>query len=128
MAVDDPIAIEPLVEVRALCDDARADERFETVRKDLTVLCEHAGNGARVIGTPALPLKLFLARKLSGDDHLDRDQPFERDLPRLVDHAHPAASQLLQQFVVAKDARQRNAARRCAICCQRSTTWRPSPG
>jgi nucleoside-diphosphate-sugar epimerase len=25
------------------------------------VLCEHAGNGARVIGTPAMPLKLFLA-------------------------------------------------------------------
>ncbi len=36
-------------------------ERFETVRKDLTVLCEHAQNGARVMGTPAAPVKLFLA-------------------------------------------------------------------
>lgn len=36
-------------------------ERFDTVRKDLTVLCEHAGNGARVMGTPAGPIKLTLA-------------------------------------------------------------------
>ncbi len=36
-------------------------ERFETVRKDLTVLCEHARNGARVIATPAVPVKMFLA-------------------------------------------------------------------
>jgi nucleoside-diphosphate-sugar epimerase len=36
-------------------------ERFETVREDLTALCEHARNGARVISTPAPPLKMFLA-------------------------------------------------------------------
>ena len=36
-------------------------ERFETVRQDLTVLCEHAGNGARVMGTPAAPVKMVLA-------------------------------------------------------------------
>ena len=35
--------------------------RFATVREDLTVLCEHAGNGARVMGTPAGPVKAFLA-------------------------------------------------------------------
>ena len=35
--------------------------RFGTVREDLTALCEHAGNGARVMGTPAGPVKAFLA-------------------------------------------------------------------
>lgn len=36
-------------------------ERFDTVRQDLTVLCEHAGSGARVMGTPAPLVKGFLA-------------------------------------------------------------------
>jgi nucleoside-diphosphate-sugar epimerase len=36
-------------------------ERFDTVREDLTVLCEHAGSGARVMGTPAGLVKLVLA-------------------------------------------------------------------
>ena len=36
-------------------------ERFDTVRQDLTVLCEHAGNGARVMGTPAPLVKTVLA-------------------------------------------------------------------
>ena len=35
-------------------------ERFETVRQDLTVLCEHAGSGARVMGTPAPLVKFVL--------------------------------------------------------------------
>lgn len=41
-------------------------ERFETVREDLTVLCDHAGNGARVMGTPAPLVKsvLVVAEKL----------------------------------------------------------------
>ncbi len=36
-------------------------ERFGTVREDLGALCRHAGNGARVIGTPAWLVKPFLA-------------------------------------------------------------------
>ncbi len=36
-------------------------ERFGTVREDMGGLCEHAGNGARVIGTPAWLVKPFLA-------------------------------------------------------------------
>lgn len=36
-------------------------ERFSTVREDMGALCEHAGTGARVIGTPARLVKLFLA-------------------------------------------------------------------
>ena len=36
-------------------------ERFSTVREDMGALCEHAGTGARVIGTPAAPVKFFLA-------------------------------------------------------------------
>jgi len=35
-------------------------ERFETVRQDLTVLCDHAGSGARVMGTPAPLVKFVL--------------------------------------------------------------------
>ena len=36
-------------------------ESFDTVREDLTVLCEHAGSGARVMGTPAGIVKMVLA-------------------------------------------------------------------
>lgn len=36
-------------------------ERFDTVRDDLTVLCDHAGSGARVMGTPAPLVKGVLA-------------------------------------------------------------------
>ncbi len=36
-------------------------ERFGTVREDMGALCEHAGNGARVIGTPAWLVKPCLA-------------------------------------------------------------------
>ena len=36
-------------------------ERFGTVREDMGALCEHAGSGARVIGTPAWLVKPCLA-------------------------------------------------------------------
>ena len=38
---------------------------------------------------------------LPGQDHLERDQTFERNLPGLVDDSHAAAGDLLQQLVIA---------------------------
>ena len=37
----------------------------------------------------------------AGEDHLERDDAVQADLPGLVDDAHPAAGDLLQQLVVA---------------------------
>ena len=46
--------------------------------------------------------------QLALQDHLEGDDAVEADLPGLVDDAHAAAGDLLQQFVVAEvaDARQ----------------------
>jgi hypothetical protein len=41
----------------------------------------------------------------SGQHHFDRNNPVETDLPRLVNHPHPAARNLLQQFTIAEEAK-----------------------
>ena len=65
------LEVRDLVDAIGLCLTAPAErandtfnigaERFATVREDLTALCEHAGTGARVVGTPAAVVKPFLA-------------------------------------------------------------------
>lgn len=46
-----------------LCNDTFnvGAEEFRTVREDVGALCEYAGSGARVVGTPAGPVKAALA-------------------------------------------------------------------
>src|SRR5437867_5547552 len=48
------------------------------------------------------PLNDLLARELPGQDHLHRDNALETALPRAIDHAHPAAGNLFEQFVIAE--------------------------
>ena len=46
-------------------------------------------------------------RQLAGQDHLEGDDAVQAHLPRLVDDAHAAAGDLLQQLVVAEVAHRR---------------------
>ena len=48
------------------------------------------------------PLHVSGRGQLSGQDHLEGNQPLQLDLPRLVHHAHAAACDLLQQLVFAE--------------------------
>ena len=45
--------------------------------------------------------------KLGREDHLHRHLPAEINLPRTIDHAHPAAAQLGEQLVAAEAAWER---------------------
>ncbi len=42
--------------------------------------------------------------ELAGQDHLQGHDPVQLDLPRLVDHPHPAAGEFLDQLIVAERA------------------------
>ncbi len=66
----------------------------------------------RRLGLGAEPLDVAARGEAAGEDHLERDDPVERRLPRLVDDPHPAPGDLLQQLVVAEvaDGRQRGVA------------------
>ena len=44
--------------------------------------------------------------QVAGQDHLHRHQAVESLLPRLVDHAHPAAPDLLEQLILAEMPRR----------------------
>jgi nucleoside-diphosphate-sugar epimerase len=65
------LEVEDLVQAIELCATAPAAQandafnvgakEFKTVREDVGALCEAAGTGAQVIGTPAGPIKLALA-------------------------------------------------------------------
>ena len=50
------------------------------------------------------PLHVVFAGQLPGQDHLQRHDPVQLHLPGLVNHAHPAAGDLLDQLVVAEEA------------------------
>ena len=62
----------------------------------------------RRLGLGVEPLDVTARGEAAGEDHLERDEPVERHLPRLVDDPHPAPGDLLQQLVVAEvaDGRQ----------------------
>ena len=55
------------------------------------------------------PFHILLARQLTGQDHLQSDDPVQAGLPGAVDHAHRATGNFLQQLVVAEvtDSRAR---------------------
>src|SRR5881398_1308034 len=48
------------------------------------------------------PLNDLLARELPRQNHLHRDNALELKMPRAIDHAHPAAGNLFEQFVIAE--------------------------
>src|SRR5947199_705053 len=48
------------------------------------------------------PLNDLLAREPLGQNHLYRDNALEIEMPRAIDHAHSAAGNLFEQFVVAE--------------------------
>src|SRR5882724_4931656 len=48
------------------------------------------------------PLNDLLAREPLGQNHLDRDNALEIEMSRAIDHAHPAAGNLFEQFVIAE--------------------------
>ena len=60
----------------------------------------------------AKPAHLRVARQPSGQNHFHRHDAVEIHLPRLPDHAHAAARDLLQQFVIAKVTNARTGRRR----------------
>ena len=49
------------------------------------------------LGLAAKPCPLVGRRQRAGEDHLERDDPVQRDLPGLVDNPHPAPGDLLEQ-------------------------------
>ena len=59
---------------------------------------------------------------MAGQDHFERDRAVEPLLPRLVDHAHPAAADLTDQLVRAEIARHRARQRR-GICSAVADRW-----
>ena len=48
------------------------------------------------------PLNDLLARELPGQNHLQRHNAPEAELPRAIDHAHPPAGNLFEKFVIAE--------------------------
>src|SRR5437867_12476221 len=52
------------------------------------------------------PLNDLLACEALGQNHLYRDNALEIEMPRAIDHAHPAAGNLFEQFVVAEVPRR----------------------
>src|SRR5438093_13403090 len=50
------------------------------------------------------PLNDLLARELPGQNHFHSDNALELKMPRAIDHAHPAAGNLFEKFVVAEVA------------------------
>ncbi len=56
------------------------------------------------LGLGVETLDVLLGGQLTREDHLEGHDAIEADLPGLVDHAHPAAPDLLQEFVVAEVA------------------------
>ena len=58
----------------------------------------------RRFGLGVKPFDIVFAGQLPGQDHLQRDDAVQADLPSFVDHAHPAAGDLFQQFVIAEAA------------------------
>ena len=51
---------------------------------------------------PPEPLNHLLARELPGQNHFQRHDAPKASLPGAIDHAHPAAGNLFEQFVVAE--------------------------
>ena len=99
-----------------------ANQRGEVLALDvihreviLALLLAHFMNGddvrmlqtGRSRGFGAKSLDGFLARKLPGQDHFDGHDPVQADLPGLIDHAHAAAGNFFQEFVVAEAAHGR---------------------
>ena len=56
----------------------------------------------RRLGLGAKPPLRLRAREISRGQHLHRDDPPEPPLPRAINHAHAAARDLVEQFVVAE--------------------------
>jgi len=54
------------------------------------------------LGLALEPFHHLVAGPLAEQEHLDRDDPVELHLPRLVDDPHPAVRQLLEQLVIPK--------------------------
>ncbi len=48
----------------------------------------------------AKPADLGLGRERPGEDHLQRHDPVQAEVTCLVNHSHPTAGQLLDEFVV----------------------------
>ncbi len=68
-------------------------------RHDVGVV--QVGGGLRL---DAEPLDEFGRGQAAGQDHLEGDKTVQTDLPGLVDHAHGAAGDFLDQFVIAEIA------------------------
>src|SRR5882724_7183580 len=58
----------------------------------------------RRLGLGAEPLHVRSAGQLPGQNHLHRDGAVETDLSRAIDHAHAAAGDFFQEFVIAEIA------------------------
>ena len=54
------------------------------------------------LGFTIKTLNRFLVGQASGENHLDGDLPVETLLPGPVDHTHPTATDLFEQFVIAE--------------------------
>ena len=61
----------------------------------------------RRLGFGAEALHVCGAGQLAGKDHFDGNGAVEADLPGFINHAHAAAGDLLQQFVIAEIAKRR---------------------
>ena len=59
------------------------------------------------LGFGAEALHVGRRSQLARQDHLQGDDAIQADLPGLVDHAHAAAGDLLQQLVIAEVANRR---------------------
>ena len=50
-------------------------------------------------------LDILLAGQVPGQDHLERDDAVQAQLPSLIDHAHSSAVDFFQQLVIAEMSR-----------------------
>ena len=75
------------------------------------------------LGLGVEALHVGVGGQLAGQDHLEGDDAIEADLPGLVDDAHAAAGDLLQQLVVAEIAHR---PQRCSVSVGVAAGRRPS--
>ena len=56
----------------------------------------------------------LLAGERTGQNHLQRDNPPKTELPRAIDHPHPTASYLFDEFIVAENTNRLSGGQRAA--------------
>ena len=91
-----------LARLRAVLDLAHAAEGLGVRPHQSDQFVEQYRDPMQIVLLVAGVICLFLPGQFAGTDHLQSDDAVQFRLSCLINHAHPAAGDLVQQFIVAK--------------------------